>query len=48
MSCRGFKNHTGKVWRTAPALGEDNDAVYGRELGFSADEIATLHEAGTI
>jgi len=42
-----FKNHTGKVWRTAPALGEDNDAVY-RELGFSPDEIATLHEAGTI
>jgi crotonobetainyl-CoA:carnitine CoA-transferase CaiB-like acyl-CoA transferase len=43
-----LKNHTGKVWRTAPALGEDNDAVYGSELGFSADEIATLHEAGTI
>jgi len=41
-------NHTGKVWRTAPALGEDNDAVYGGELGFSPDEIATLHEAGTI
>jgi crotonobetainyl-CoA:carnitine CoA-transferase CaiB-like acyl-CoA transferase len=43
-----LKNHTGKVWRTAPALGEDNDAVYGGELGFSADEIATLHGAGTI
>jgi crotonobetainyl-CoA:carnitine CoA-transferase CaiB-like acyl-CoA transferase len=43
-----FKNHTGKVWRTAPALGEDNDAVYGGELGFSADEIAALHGAGTI
>jgi crotonobetainyl-CoA:carnitine CoA-transferase CaiB-like acyl-CoA transferase len=43
-----FKNHTGKVWRTAPALGEDNEAVYGGELGFSADEIAALHGAGTI
>jgi crotonobetainyl-CoA:carnitine CoA-transferase CaiB-like acyl-CoA transferase len=43
-----FKNHTGKVWRTAPAPGEDNDAVYGGELGFSADEIAALHGAGTI
>jgi crotonobetainyl-CoA:carnitine CoA-transferase CaiB-like acyl-CoA transferase len=43
-----LKNHTGKVWRTAPALGEDNDAVYGGELGFSADEIAALHGAGTI
>jgi formyl-CoA transferase len=43
-----FKNHAGTVWRTAPALGEDNDAVYGGELGFSADEIAALHGSGTI
>jgi formyl-CoA transferase len=43
-----LKNHTGKVWRTAPALGEDNNAVYGGELGFSADEIAALHGTGTI
>lgn len=43
-----LKNHTGKVWRTAPALGEDNDAVYRGELGFSADEIAALQGAGTI
>jgi crotonobetainyl-CoA:carnitine CoA-transferase CaiB-like acyl-CoA transferase len=42
-----LKNHTGKVWRTAPALGEDNNAVYGG-LGFSADELAALHGAGTI
>ena len=43
-----LRNYPGRVWRTAPALGEDNDAVYGRELGFSAADIATLREAGTI
>ena len=43
-----FTNYAGKVWRTAPALGEDNEAVYGRELGFSADEIAALQGTGTI
>lgn len=43
-----LKNYSGKVWRTAPALGEDNDAVYGEELGFPADEIAALRGAGTI
>jgi crotonobetainyl-CoA:carnitine CoA-transferase CaiB-like acyl-CoA transferase len=41
-------NHTGKVWRSAPALGADNEAVYGEELGIPADQIAELHEAGTI
>jgi formyl-CoA transferase len=43
-----FKNHAGTVWRTAPALGEDNGAVYSGELGFTPDEIAALQEAGTI
>jgi crotonobetainyl-CoA:carnitine CoA-transferase CaiB-like acyl-CoA transferase len=43
-----LRNYPGRVWRTAPALGEDNDAVYGRELGFSAADIAMLREAGTI
>jgi crotonobetainyl-CoA:carnitine CoA-transferase CaiB-like acyl-CoA transferase len=43
-----LRNYAGKVWRTAPALGEDNEAVYGRELGFSADEIAAFQGAGTI
>jgi crotonobetainyl-CoA:carnitine CoA-transferase CaiB-like acyl-CoA transferase len=41
-------NHPGEVWRTAPALGEDNDRVYGDYLGKSADDIASLSAAGTI
>jgi formyl-CoA transferase len=41
-------NHPGEVWRTAPALGEDNDRVYGEYLGKSADDIAALSSAGTI
>jgi formyl-CoA transferase len=43
-----LRNHPGQVWRTAPALGEDNDAVYGEELGFSAADITAFREAGTI
>jgi crotonobetainyl-CoA:carnitine CoA-transferase CaiB-like acyl-CoA transferase len=43
-----LRNHPGQVWRTAPALGEDNDAVYGKDLGFSAADIAAFREAGTI
>jgi formyl-CoA transferase len=41
-------NHAGRVWRTAPALGADNEAVYGEELGIPASQIAALHKAGTI
>lgn len=40
-------NYTGSVWRTAPALGEDNDSVYA-ELGHTPDSIAELKAAGTI
>jgi crotonobetainyl-CoA:carnitine CoA-transferase CaiB-like acyl-CoA transferase len=36
------------VWRTAPALGEDNQRVYSGYLGLTKDEIDTLGEAGTI
>jgi crotonobetainyl-CoA:carnitine CoA-transferase CaiB-like acyl-CoA transferase len=43
-----LRNHPGQVWRTAPALGEDNDAVYGEELGLSAADITAFREAGTI
>lgn len=43
-----LRNHPGEVWRTAPALGEDNDAVYGEELGLSAADITAFREAGTI
>jgi crotonobetainyl-CoA:carnitine CoA-transferase CaiB-like acyl-CoA transferase len=43
-----LKNHPGKVWRTAPALGEDNEAVYGDLLGFSDSDVLELKAAGTI
>jgi formyl-CoA transferase len=41
-------NHPGEVWRTAPALGEDNDRVYRGYLGLTDGELETLGEAGTI
>jgi crotonobetainyl-CoA:carnitine CoA-transferase CaiB-like acyl-CoA transferase len=41
-------NHPGEVWRTAPALGEDNDRVYSGYLGLTKNELDTLGEAGTI
>jgi formyl-CoA transferase len=41
-------NHPGHVWRTAPALGEDNDRVYGEYLGKSAEDIAGLTADRTI
>jgi formyl-CoA transferase len=41
-------NHTGTVWRTAPALGEDNDLVYGQYLAKDPDDLARLKESGTI
>jgi formyl-CoA transferase len=41
-------NYTGKVWRTAPSLGEDNDLVYGQYLDKDAETIKELMESGTI
>jgi crotonobetainyl-CoA:carnitine CoA-transferase CaiB-like acyl-CoA transferase len=41
-------NYTGKVWRTAPSLGEDNDLVYGEYLSKDAEAIKQLQESGTI
>ena len=38
----------GTVWRTGPALGADNDAVYGDWLGMAEDRLAELHKAGVI
>lgn len=37
-----FSRTPGDVPRGAPALGADNDAVYGGLLGLSADDLATL------
>jgi crotonobetainyl-CoA:carnitine CoA-transferase CaiB-like acyl-CoA transferase len=42
-----FSDTPGAVGDPGPALGEDNDGVL-REFGFSADEIASLNEAGAL
>jgi crotonobetainyl-CoA:carnitine CoA-transferase CaiB-like acyl-CoA transferase len=36
------------VRRRAPLIGEDNDEIYGKELGLSSTEIAELKEANVI
>lgn len=37
-----FTNHAGRVWRTGPALGEDNERVYKGYLGMTDDEFDHL------
>jgi formyl-CoA transferase len=41
-------NHPGHVWRTGPALGEDNDLVYRTYLGLADERYARLRANGTI
>jgi len=36
------------VWRRAPLIGENNQEVYGDELGFSQEQLITLKQAGVI
>jgi len=43
-----FGNHTGSVWRTGPALGEDNELVFKEYLGLSSEKYASLKEARVI
>lgn len=43
-----FHVHPGAVWRTGPALGEDNDLVYRDWLGVAADEYADLAARGVV
>ena len=38
----------GRVWRTAPALGEDNAAVYGEWLGLGPEQLAELAARGVV
>jgi crotonobetainyl-CoA:carnitine CoA-transferase CaiB-like acyl-CoA transferase len=38
----------GSVWRTGPALGQDNDLVYGEWLGHSAEELSLLRKEGVV
>ncbi|MET7518069.1 CoA transferase [Streptomyces sp. NPDC005480] len=37
-----FRQEPGAVWRTGPALGQDNHLVYGQWLGLGEDELARL------
>ncbi|MGX1474497.1 UNVERIFIED_CONTAM: crotonobetainyl-CoA:carnitine CoA-transferase CaiB-like acyl-CoA transferase [Streptomyces canus] len=43
-----FRQRPGRVWRTGPALGQDNHLVYGQWLGLSADELAELKKSDVI
>jgi crotonobetainyl-CoA:carnitine CoA-transferase CaiB-like acyl-CoA transferase len=43
-----FSETPGGVWRGAPWLGQDNDAVLGGTLGYSAERIAHLRAEGVI
>lgn len=43
-----FVNDEGSVWRTAPALGEDNDLVYGTWLGIDEQERSRLAADGVL
>lgn len=38
----------GRVWRTAPTVGQDNDLVYGSWLGRSPHDLDALREGGVI
>jgi crotonobetainyl-CoA:carnitine CoA-transferase CaiB-like acyl-CoA transferase len=37
-----------RIRRRAPLIGEDNEEVYGKELGFSKTEILDLKQKGII
>lgn len=43
-----FSETPGGVWRGAPWLGQDNDAVLGGILGYPLDRIQHLRELGVI
>ena len=43
-----FLGTPGGVWRGAPWLGQDNDAVLERLLGYPAERIRTLREKGVL
>lgn len=43
-----FSETPGHIWRTGPDLGQHNDDIYGREMGLSQEQRATLRERGII
>jgi formyl-CoA transferase len=40
--------HGGRVWRTGPVLGEDNDLVYKKYIGMSDEELDRLRAQDVI
>ncbi len=36
------------IWRRAPLIGEHNEQIYGKELGFSKEELLSLKKSGII
>ncbi|MDO0931142.1 CoA transferase [Streptomyces sp. DG2A-72] len=43
-----FRQRPGTIWRTGPALGQDNDLVYREWLGLSEDELTDLEKHGVV
>jgi crotonobetainyl-CoA:carnitine CoA-transferase CaiB-like acyl-CoA transferase len=43
-----FSNHRGRVWRTGPSLGEDDELVYKKYIGMSDEEYDALQAANVI
>jgi formyl-CoA transferase len=43
-----FHRRPGKVWRTGPALGQDNRLVYHEWLGLAEEELTELEQHGVI
>jgi formyl-CoA transferase len=43
-----FRQNPGRVWRTGPALGEDNRLVYRDWLGLDEKEISDLEKQGVV
>jgi len=43
-----MQSHPGAVWRTGPALGTDNELVYGEWLGLAPTELEELRRCQTI
>jgi crotonobetainyl-CoA:carnitine CoA-transferase CaiB-like acyl-CoA transferase len=43
-----FQTTPGGVWRGAPCLGQDNDAVLGGILGYSRERIQALRQSGVV